>query len=97
MSYGLVIYNPKLNPSGKPELSAQIKLYKDGKTIYEGKPQPVSTDNGADPKRVNTNGSLNFGTDMTVGDYILQIIVTDNLANKKRQTVSQFVPFEIVD
>ncbi len=34
---------------------------------------------------------------MALGDYILQIVVTDNLVNGKQKVASQFVQFEIVD
>jgi hypothetical protein len=33
---------------------------------------------------------------MTPGDYILQVIVTDNLAKEKQKIASQFVQFEVV-
>ena len=31
------------------------------------------------------------------GEYVLQIIVTDKLANTKRQIASQFVQFEVTN
>ena len=96
LSYGAVVYNPKSAPNGKPDLSSQMRIFKDGKIIYEGKIQPVALNNITDIRRVNATGTLSLGTDMEAGDYILQIVITDNLANKKRQTVSQFVPFEII-
>lgn len=96
LSFGAFIYNPKISPTGKPDLTIQKRIFKDGKVFYEGKTQPVPTSNVTDTRRVNVSGSLSFGTNMEAGDYIFQIIVTDNLAKKKRQTVSQFMPFEIV-
>lgn len=96
LNYALLAYNPKIAPNGKPDLTAQMRMFKDGKLLYEGKTQPVPTDNLTDTRRVNVSSSLSLGTNMQTGDYILQILITDNLAKKKRQTVSQFVPFEIV-
>ena len=32
---------------------------------------------------------------MQTGDYILQIIITDNLAKEKRKITTQFVQFEL--
>lgn len=96
LTYGAMIYNPKTAPNGKPDLTAQMKLFKDGKPVYEGKILPVSPENVIDPQRVSVSGSLNLGAEMQPGDYILQIVVTDNQAKKKRQTVSQFMPFEII-
>lgn len=96
LSYGAAVYNPKIGAAGKPDLTSQIKLFKDGKAIYEGKVQPISSDNIKDVQRIGANGSLTLGMKMEPGEYVLQVIVTDNLAKKKRQTVSQFVPFELV-
>lgn len=96
LSYGAVVYNPKVSNDGKPDLTTQIRLVKDGRVVYLGKIQPVPKGNMLDEQRVSANGSMSLGTDLKAGDYILQVLVTDNLANKKRQTVSQFVPFEIV-
>lgn len=96
LNYGAVIYNPKTAPNGKPDVTVQVKLFKDGKPIYEGKVQPISPSNIIDERRVSANGSLSLGSNMETGDYILQVIVTDNLAKQKRQTVSQFVQFEII-
>ena len=64
--------------------------------IYEGSVQPIVTNNLKDAQRISASGALNLGTNMETGDYILQVIVTDKMADKKRQTASQFVPFEIV-
>ncbi len=96
LNFGIVVYNPKLNPGGKPDLTTQTRLFKDGKILFEGKVQPVLTDNITDTRRVRANGALSLGTNLLPGEYVLQIVITDNLAKKKRQTVSQFVPFEIV-
>lgn len=96
LNYGMTVYNPKLSAGGRPDLTTQTRLFKDGNVIYEGKSQPVLIDVLKDSKRITASGSLNLGQSMEVGDYILQIIVTDKLADKKRQTVTQFVPFEIV-
>ena len=97
LNYGAIVYNPKLHPNGKPDLLTQMRLFKDGKIIYEGKIQPVPSDNVSDARRVQTTGSINLGTNMETGDYVLQIVITDNLAKKKRQTASQFMPFEIIE
>jgi len=96
LNYGAAVYNPKTGAAGQPDLTSQIKLFKDGKAIYEGKIQPISLNNAKDVQRVSANGSLNLGAQMEPGEYVLQVIVTDNLAKKKRQTVTQFVPFEII-
>ncbi len=97
LNYGVIAYNAKLNSSGKPDLSLQSRIFRDGKLIFEGKPKPITADGQTNMQSVQTSGSISLGTEMAVGDYVLQLIVIDNLNNKKRQIAAQFVPFEIVE
>ena len=48
-------------------------------------------------KIINASGAINLGTKMQVGDYALQVIITDKLAKKKQQIATQFVQFEIIE
>lgn len=97
LNYGAVIYNAKLNSSGKPDLSTQSRIFRDGKLIFEGKPQPVVTNGQTNMQNIQASGSMSLGTEMIVGDYVLQLIVIDNSNNKKRHVATQFVPFEVID
>jgi VWFA-related protein len=96
LNYGAVIYNARL-ANGRPDLTAQMRIFKDGKLFFEGRPNKVPVSDIKDPKRINVLGSLVLGTEMTTGEYVLQIVVTDRLAKKKRQFAAQFVPFEIIE
>ena len=40
---------------------------------------------------------ISFGKGTPVGDYVLQVIVTDNLAKARSKISTQFVQFEIVE
>jgi hypothetical protein len=42
------------------------------------------------------SGALILGTDLVPGEYVLQIIVTDTLADKKYRVATQWMDFEIV-
>ena len=96
LNYGTEVFNAKLDASKKPNLTYQMRIFRDGKLFFEGKQQPVATLNQAGYSKINVNGSLNLGTVMQPGDYVLQLVVTDNLAKDKRKTATQFVQFEIV-
>jgi hypothetical protein len=50
-----------------------------------------------DLKRLNAGGRLQLGTDMPVGDYVLQIVVMDSLAKEKLRTATQWIDFQISD
>ena len=95
LNYGFSIYNAKLIGTS-PKLSYQTRIFRDGKQIFEGAIQPVAAA-GSDSKAVDFTGALALGTSMEPGDYVLQVVITDNLAKAPRNTATQFVAFEIVD
>jgi VWFA-related protein len=96
LNYGFTIYNAKsLGPA--PNLSYQTRVFRDGKAIFESPVQPVVATNVADPGTVGFTAALALGTAMLPGDYVLQIVITDNLAKAKQNSTTQFVQFEIVD
>jgi hypothetical protein len=94
LNYGLTVYNTKPGSLEGGNVESQVRVFRDGKLLYEGKPQKLPAGN---PKSNELLGSLELGTEMTPGDYVLQIVVTDKLAKEKLNTASQFVQFEIVD
>jgi VWFA-related protein len=94
MQYGYVIYNAKVSPA--LQLTTQMRLFRDGQPIFTGKLIPLNTTGQSDLKRINAGGFLQIGTDMTPGEYVLQVIVTDALAKDKHRTATQWMDFEIV-
>ncbi|MGH9960268.1 MAG: hypothetical protein ACREBC_24615, partial [Pyrinomonadaceae bacterium] len=69
-------------------------LFQNGKQVFGGKELPLETTQ-PDLKRLGVGGALQLGTDMTPGEYILQIVVTDSLADEKRNVATQWIDFEI--
>jgi VWFA-related protein len=96
LRYGYEIYNAKAGASQKPELTAQIRMFRDGVLLFEGKQTPLDS-TGQATQKIPGSGALNLGSVMTPGDYVLQIVVTDNLSKEKNKIASQFVQFEIVE
>jgi VWFA-related protein len=96
LNFATQIYNAKPDVSRKPNLSYQTRIFREGKLIFEGKPQPVITENQTDSQVVSLSGSLNLGTEMPLNEYVLQIVVTDNLAKEKRKIATQYIQFEII-
>ena len=96
LRYGYEIYNAKSN-AAKADLTAQIRVFRDGKLLLDGKQTPLSTDGQTDLERIKAAGAINLGDQMEPGDYVLQIIINDNAAKEKRKTATQFVQFEIVE
>jgi VWFA-related protein len=97
LHYGYVIYNAQSEKmGGRPQLQTQMRVFRDGKQIFAGRVQPYDAANQLDLKRLTAGGALQLGTDMTPGEYILQIVVTDPLAKDKYRTATQWIDFEIV-
>ncbi|HSK72601.1 MAG TPA: hypothetical protein VK892_12940, partial [Pyrinomonadaceae bacterium] len=96
LNYGMAVYNAKLDAARKPNLTLQTRIFRDGKLYFEGKPAPVETAGQTDLGRIKASGSISLGSAMPPGDYVLQMVVTDNLAKEKRKIAAQFVQFEIV-
>jgi VWFA-related protein len=97
VDYALQVLNVQEDPATKrPQLETQLFLFRDGQQIYAGKPKPFTPEIETDSKGVLTAGQLQLGSNMTPGEYALQVVVTDKLAKEKYRTVAQSIDFEIV-
>jgi VWFA-related protein len=96
LRYGSEIYNARADTGQKPSISTQVRIFRDGKLLFDGKPSTVDVSGQADLQRIKFVGAMNLGTEMQAGDYVLQIVATDNLAKEKQKIATQFVQFEIV-
>ncbi|MEJ7624098.1 MAG: VWA domain-containing protein [Pyrinomonadaceae bacterium] len=93
--YGAEIYNPKLDGAQQPKLTTKIRIFRDGKLILDGASRAQAASQPGAPPRIV--GAFTLGKDMQPGDYVLQVIAIDTLANKKQQIATQFIQFEVVD
>ena len=93
LAYTYNVYNAKPDASGKPKLVTQTRLYKNGKLIAEGKETPADLEPQADYSNIRDYGYLRLNPQTEAGEYILQLIIKDTLADK---TVSQWIDFEVV-
>lgn len=96
LNYGAVIYNAKTKGNTSPELTLQTRLIRDDKIILETPPESISTDDQKDLQRIDLSGRIRIQNNLPPGDYIFQIIITDNLAAKKTQTATQWIDFEVL-
>jgi len=95
--YGYIIYNAQLDQTGfKPRLQTQVRLFRDGQQVYSGREVEVNLENQVDLKRLAVTGGIQLGTDLPPGEYQLQVIVTDPLAQGKYRAATQWIDFEIV-
>lgn len=91
------IYNPKLDQNTHvPRLTAQTRIFRDGKPVFNGELSPIDIAAQVDLKRVPNITRMQLGSEFSPGYYVLQVIVTDRLADSKQQTASQWIDFEVV-
>jgi VWFA-related protein len=97
MFFGYTIYNALLDKTTHgPQLTAQVRIFRDGKAIFTGQPTPIDTTDQHDIARINTGGQLQLGAALPPGEYILQVIVNDLLAKDKHRTATQWIDFEVL-
>jgi len=96
LNYAYSIYNAARDKhSNRPQLQTQARLFRGAQLIYTGK--VVALDADQPPlKPISAVGTLQLGANETPGDYYLQVIVTDLLADKKHNTTTSWIDFEIV-
>ncbi|HEX7316367.1 MAG TPA: VWA domain-containing protein [Pyrinomonadaceae bacterium] len=98
LDYGFFIYNAKPDRAdGKPRLQTQMRLFRDGKLVYEGKLLPFAAQPVNTLGDVGAGGRLQLGTELVPGEYALQMIVIDPLAKEKQRVASQWIDFEVVE
>ena len=91
------IYNAQPDAANRlPQLTAQTRIFRDGKAVFKTDPAPIELSPQVDLRRLPSIARLQLGTEFPPGDYVLQVIVTDRLAKEKQQVASQWIDFEIV-
>jgi VWFA-related protein len=97
LNYAYTIYNAQLDNAGHPQLQTQMRLFREGKEVFTGKLSPFNVLQQTDLKRLDAGGGLLVGSNLSPGEYVLQVTVTDVLAkNKGQSTATQWIDFEIV-
>jgi VWFA-related protein len=98
LNYAFYIYNARLDKTDKlPRLTTQVLLFRDGKPVFTGKESSMPVKDAPDLKRLIGGGQIQLGTDLPPGEYVLQVIVTDALADEKHRMATQWMDFTIVN
>ena len=69
---------------------------REGKLVFTGNSTPIDVAAQSDLKHIPSIGRLQLGPEFLPGDYVLQIVVTDNLGKPKQNIISQWIDFEVV-
>ncbi|HEX7958005.1 MAG TPA: hypothetical protein VF508_13740, partial [Pyrinomonadaceae bacterium] len=91
------VYNAKVERAGgRPRLHTQTRLFRDGQPVFTGPQLAHEVAAEAPASRLPGGGRLQLGKQLPPGDYVLQLIVTDELARGPAATATQWIDFEIV-
>lgn len=97
LDYAYVIFGAKPDKAtGRPQLLTRLRLYRDGKLVYDGEPRPFDPQSQTNVKQLIAGGSLRLASDLTPGEYALQVIAVDKLAKEKDRLATGWIDFEIV-
>jgi hypothetical protein len=91
LRYAAIVYNAKLS-GNKNQLRTRMIISQGGKTLYQEPEQPI--DAAGSP--VTRIGQLALAK-VPPGRYVLTLVVTDPLADKKSQVVARSIDFTVVN
>ncbi|MDX6497135.1 MAG: hypothetical protein QOG23_395 [Blastocatellia bacterium] len=98
MDYGYVVYNATPGPkTSLPDLTAQVRLFHEGELMASQEEPAIDTGRMQyDLKRLSSKGRIRLSDQFIPGQYVLQIIITDQRAKSGATTASQWIDLEIV-
>lgn len=93
LRYGFEVYNAKADHSSAPQLEVQAKIMQSDRAVVQGNPFKFDASTQPDPKHVQVSGNMLLNSNLSAGDYVLQVVVTDKAS---KQVSTQIFPFELV-
>jgi hypothetical protein len=73
-----------------------MRLFREGQLAYTGQVQSFDPGQQDGASYFSTGSRLRLGSDLPPGEYVLQLLVTDELVKGRHATTSQWIDFEIV-
>jgi hypothetical protein len=97
LNYAYSIYNAASDKqTHRTQLQTQVRLFRGTQLVYTGKVVSLDGDQPANLKPIAAAGTVQLGVNEKPGDYFLQVIVTDLLADQKHNTTTSWIDFEIL-
>lgn len=94
LRYAALIYNPKLD-KGKPQLTSQLIVSQGGSVLFREPEQPVEVPANSNAQIVKL-GQLALAK-VKPGRYTLTLVINDQLADKKKRSISRSAEFTVVE
>lgn len=95
LQYGVEVLNIKNNPKKPMDLQIQTRVFHDRKPVFQS-PETRLDLSAVSSGSILHNGAMELGENLLPGDYVLQVIVTDSSASKKKGVATQYVQFEVL-
>jgi hypothetical protein len=95
IAYAYSLFNPSIGDDRKPAVEARIRLFREGRLIFEGQPMLPGMPTGGDLKRYYIAGRISLASGMVPGDYVIHVTVTDKLAGDKPRQATQSIDFRL--
>lgn len=97
LNYAYSIYNAASHKqTHRTQLQTQVRLFRGTELVYTGKVVSLEADQPASLKPIAAAGTVQLGANEKPGDYFLQVIVTDLLADHGHNTTTSWIDFEIL-
>ncbi len=96
LRFGFEIYNARGSQVKPPQLTTRIRVFHEGQLVLDGKPAAVELLGQTDLQHLKVARAISLGNKMNPGDYILQVIVSDESDPKKPKVATQAVQFELI-
>lgn len=80
LGFWIFIYNAQRDAQGAPDVTAQVQVFRDAQSIVTTPPRKLSTVGMTDLARIPYGGDFAL-SGLPAGRYILQITITDRIAN----------------
>jgi VWFA-related protein len=96
VEYSCLVYGAREDRNKSVALTNEIRLFRGAEEVMIGTFPPAKVTQAQGYEAIVVGGTFKLANSLPPGDYFLQVIVTDQLAPRERQTSSQWIDFEIV-
>lgn len=96
LEYSYLVYGARQNSNKSSGLTSQIRLFRGSEEVFIGSVVAPTITQGPEQEAIIAGGRFAVANSLSPGEYFLQVIVTDELAPRDKQTSSQWIDFEII-
>jgi VWFA-related protein len=89
IDYGFQVYGARSGKPGGTQVEVELRLFRDGAQVFASNLIPIAPDPGA--KELTVVGSFVVPASFAEGEYTMQMMAHDKLADPKKGTASQWI------